>query len=295
MQNAIFAYPDRTLSAIPANGGSISGGLWRAELPLSNLQNKLRSKVARSTNDDNSSTIIIVDLGAVKPVRMLAMINHNASQAATATLSFSAISSGGFELGHPSGLEFWPSYYPPSVPYEWSEDEFWSGKLYYSDAVDYKPSPDFWYVLPQVISARYIKVEIFDNTNPAGYFELGRLFIANGFQPQLNIDWDSGMSWKQDVDKTTSLGGVDWFNIKSQHREISGTLSQLSVAEGMVHVFDRQRRLGLEGELYFIFDPDDTLLLYKQRSMLCRHGSEDPLRFPSFNRAAGSFHLVEVI
>jgi len=288
MQNCLFAYPDRTLTA------TLSGGSWLSALPLSNLQNRLRSKVARSTTAANASTIIMLDLGSVKPVRMVALINHNASKTATCTLSFSAVSSSGYELGHPSGLQFWPNYYPPNAPLEWSETEFWTGSLYEADAAKYKPMPDLWYVLPQVVAARYIKIEIFDSANPAGYFELGRAFVANGYQPKINLDYNVSMVWKQDVDKSSTLGCVDWFNIKSHGREIAGTLGSMSVEEGMVHFFDRQRRLGQEGELYFIFDPDDVLLLYKQRSMLCRHAEEDALRYPSFDTAAGSFRLVEV-
>jgi hypothetical protein len=177
---------------------------------------------------------------------------------------------------------------------EWSEDEFWNGLLYDADAANYRPMPDLWYVLPQVVSARWIKIEIFDSANPAGYFELGRAFVANGYQPEINIDYGASIVWKQDVEKTTTLGGIDWFNIKSHGREIAGSLSSMSVEEGMVHVFDRQRRLGQEGELYFIMNPDDVLLLYKQRAMLCRHAEEDPLTFPLFNNTSGSFRLVEV-
>jgi hypothetical protein len=102
------------------------------------------------------------------------------------------------------------------------------------------------------------------------------------------------MSWQQDVDKVTSLGGVEWYNIKSQGREFSGTLGSMSIAEGLVMIFDTQRRLGQEGELYFIFDPDDTVELYKQRAMLCRFANADPLQYPYFDRTTGSFLLKEI-
>jgi hypothetical protein len=294
MANCLFSYPDRTLSATPAHGGSISGGSWLSALSLSNLQNRLRSKVARSTNAANASTVINIDLGAAKPVRLIAILNHNASMNATVRVSLSALSAAGSELGQYTGLQFWPGYYPPSTPLEWEESEYWGGMLNDADAADYNPSPDFWHVLSQSVNARYIKVEIFDSANPAGYFQLGRLWVGPGLQPEVNLDYGYGMVWKQDVLKAKSLGGVDWFTVLSAGREISGTLANLSYDEGMVMVFDRQRRLGLEGELFFVMDPDDTVLLFKQRAMLCRHADENPLLHPFFNRSSGSFQLVEV-
>jgi hypothetical protein len=94
--------------------------------------------------------------------------------------------------------------------------------------------------------------------------------------------------------KALSLGGVEWYNIKSQGREISGTLGSMSIDEGMAMVFESQRRLGQEGELYFIFDPSDTVGIYKQRAMLCRHVNADPLQYPYFDRTSGSFLLCEI-
>lgn len=288
MANCLFSYPDRTLTA------TLSGGSWSTGLPLSNLKDKLRSKIARSTNAANSSTIINIDLGSLKPVRMLALLNHNASVSATVKISLSAVSASDYELGQYPNLQFWAGYYPDEVPLEWEEDEYWGGTLNPQDVAEYGQSPDLWHVLPQSVNARYIKIEIFDSTNAAGYFQLGRVWVGNGIQPSINMDYDANIVWKQDVLKSKSLGGVDWFQILSSGREFSGTLSNLSTAEGMVMFFERQRRLGQEGELYFIFDPDDVLLLYRQRAMLCRHADENPLRFPFFDHTSGSFQLVEV-
>jgi hypothetical protein len=130
--------------------------------------------------------------------------------------------------------------------------------------------------------------------NPAGFFQLGRCFVAPGWQPTINLDYGCSMFWQQDVDTVKSLGGVDFFNIKSKGREISGALSDMSIADGMVLIFDAQRRLGLEGELYFIFDPDDIVGLYKQRAMLCRHAEISALDYPYHNATSSTFRLTEV-
>lgn len=290
MANCMFAYPDRTLASTVTTPGTS----WNAALPLTNLKNRLKSKVARSTGVTTAHTTFDITLPALQSIRMLAILNHNASTAATVTLKFSALALGGSELGAAANLPFWAPFYPMETPLEWMDENYWDGTLCDADAADYKPSPDFWYVLPQVVSAKYVRVEITDTTNPAGYFQLGRCFVANGFQPAINLEYGATVAWVQDVLQDKSLGGVDWITALSSGREITGSLGNLSIAEGMVHVFDRQRRLGVEGELYFIFDPDDTLLLYKQRAMLCRYDNADPLQFPFFDVTTAAFTLKEV-
>lgn len=291
MANCLFSYPDRTLSATVETAGNT----WLTSLPLTNVKNRLKTKVARSAGVTTSDTKFDITLADTYAVRIVAILCHNASKTATVKLSFSNVSKGGSELGSYSGLEFWPSYYPSETPLEWEETDFWGGTISDADASDYKPSPDFWYVLPQVIMCKYIRVEITDTSNTAGYFQLGRCFVGNGFQPNVNMAYDASIVWKQDVYKEKAIGGTEWFEIKSQAREIQGKLSDMSIGEGMVQVFERQRKLGQEGELFFIFDPDDTVLLYKLRSMLCRFSEESPLSFPYFDTSSGDFKLVEVI
>lgn len=60
----------------------LSGGSWLTALPLSNLQNRELAKVARSSNDDLTSTIIKADLGVARAVRVVAGVKHNLSSAA---------------------------------------------------------------------------------------------------------------------------------------------------------------------------------------------------------------------
>lgn len=285
MANCLFAYPDRTLTATI----STTGTAWDASFPLNNLKNRLKSKVARSTGVTTAHTKFDVTLATTSPVRMIALINHNASyglaNAATVTLSFSNTALGNYELGHIVAAPIFATAFYPTLPAGWDTS---------ITAADYQASPDFWYVLPASINCKYIRVEISDPDNTAGYFQLGRCFIASAWQPSVNIDYGNAVAWRQVVNKDTSLGGVDWFNVLSRGREIACEFTA-PIAEGMFLAFDAQRRLGLEGELYFIFDPDDTCQLYKQRAMLCRHADINPLENPYFGHASNAFKLVEVI
>lgn len=76
MSNIILSYPNRATAA------TITGGSWLAGLPVTNLANREMWKVARSTDDALASTQFTADLGALKPVRCVALANHNLSSSA---------------------------------------------------------------------------------------------------------------------------------------------------------------------------------------------------------------------
>lgn len=278
IMNSLFAFQDKTLNSTL----STTGTAWSTTLPLNNLKNKLRSKVARSAGVTTAHTKFDIDLGSAIPIRILSILNHNFSANATVKLSFGT-TLGGTEKGTVSGLPVWNPFYPDNT------------NISAEDLASYIPSVDFWYALSSVQDVRYVRVEITDTGNTAGYVELGRCFVSNAFEPNINVSYGFSIAWLQDYESEKSLGGTEWFNIKSQGREFSGELSELSESEGLVHVFDRQRKLGSEGELYFIFDSSDTFILKKQRAMLCRFANQDALQYPYFQSAKTSFNLKEVL
>lgn len=288
MGNPLFAFPDRTL------GATLSGGSWLAGLPLANLKDPLLSKVARSTDDALASTKFDFDLGADRVIRVLAICRHNASAVATARWTFYS-DAGRTQLAHDTGwLPFYLNFWPVGAQ-EWEEPESWSGTLSAEDLAAYNPKPDLWHVLAQPIFKRYGRLEVSDTANPDGYFELGRSFIAPALQAVQGVMIDPSAGWQSQTQVEKSLGGVEYFGTRRAARVIAGTCDYLTTAEGMVMGFDRQRRLDIHGELYFVWDPDDTLLLYRQRSMLGRFVELDPLAFPYFNGTRNPFSLKEII
>jgi len=288
MGNPLFAFPDRTLAA------TLSGGSWQAGLPLANLQNPLLSKVARSADAALASTLWDVDLGAVRAIRLLSIIRHNASANATARWTF--FSDAGHTLPvHDTGwLPFWPAYWPV-LAQEWEADEFWTGDLTAEDIASYDPRPDLWHCLAQPIHARYARVEVSDAANPDGYFELGRALIAPAVQAVQGVLVDPRAGWRSQTTVEQALGGVEYFNRRRAVRIVEGLFEHMSTGEGMAIFYDRQRRLDIAGEMYFVWDPDDTLLLYRQRSMLCRAEQLDPLENPYYDGARSPVRFKEII
>lgn len=284
-----MAYPDRIL------GATLSGGSWSSSLPLNNLKDPIVTKKARSTNALAASTQFDADLGSLQPLRFMAIIKHNASAVATVRFRFyTGANHTGLVLDTGvSGLPFYPSFFPHGI-LEWEDDSFWNGELTKDDiAAGYKP--DFWYDLGQTISARYVWVTITDTGNADMYFELGRCFIAPAWQPQVNLSYGVQVGYETDTQIQRALGGTAFFDVREGRRVIAGNFEGLSEAEGMIMGFYTHRRLGIHGELYFVYNPSDTLLLYKQRGFLCRHKSINPIEFPYLDNTRLAFAFEEIV
>jgi hypothetical protein len=76
MANAIFGtpiYSDANETYTPA----LSGGSWSSDLPLTNLQDRRLSKVARSASAALANTKFEVDLGVARSVGLFAIPKHN--------------------------------------------------------------------------------------------------------------------------------------------------------------------------------------------------------------------------
>ena len=64
-----------------ADGGTLFGGSWSGKLPLTNLQDRQITKVARTMDTALASTQLDADLGAGKLVSLVALLRHNLEQA----------------------------------------------------------------------------------------------------------------------------------------------------------------------------------------------------------------------
>lgn len=268
MGHCLFAYPDRLLSA------TLTGGSWESALPLSHLGDRRTSKVARSTDATAGATTFNADLGAVCNLRLFALLGSNLSAAATARLRIYT-DSGHTQLVHDTG----------ALPMPWA-------------AIDAETltgwRPDFWHVLPATYSGRYVRVDFSDAANPAGYVELGRCCLMPAWQPQVNMLW--GAAFLYDHSGTTiekSLGGVRYAARRRPLRSLSVDLAHLGSDEAHQAVAEMQRVLGRDGELFFVYDPDDADFWRRQKSFLAIMEEIDPLEYPYIDNYATAFRLLE--
>ncbi|HYE46212.1 MAG TPA: hypothetical protein VEA44_10620 [Caulobacter sp.] len=286
MSNMILAYGNL------AEAATLTGGSWVDTLPLTNLQNRQLDDVARSVSLDPAATQFTAAFSTPRLVRVLALVKHNAGVLGrrrfvlSSTADFSTIV-------HDSGWEdIWPTVYPfGSLP--WGSPSFWTGKYSAEQIAAFGGAP-MVYILPQSMNAQYLRVEIDDQTNPAGYFQAGRLFVADGWQPIRNFRWGSSLSWENRTEVQEALSGAEYFNARQARRIARFDLPSMSESEGMAQAFDLQQSVGVSKEVLFIFDPEDTVHAIRRR-FLGRLRTLNPIENPGVDRWRSPFEISELL
>lgn len=205
---------------------SLSGGSWLAGMPVSKVQGRLLADVARSSNVAAASTVIKVDLDRVRPVQLFALLGH--SLTTRALIRVTGWDDQARTMPHSNTDTGWLDAFPPyAVPSQLqAEDPNWlTGRP--SDA-DLDKLPRVWFtLLPVPRAAQYWTIEIDDSSNPAGYVDVGRLFVSPVLQPSVNFLYGSTFGWGSETTYTRSKGGVKFFDYQYPYRVAGLQLSYL--------------------------------------------------------------------
>ena len=285
MANCMIGYPNRIDSA------ALSGGSWAASLPRANLQSRILGKVARSADATTASTKFDADLGVTKNIRAVAIVNHNCSIDAKWRVR-GASDSGFTSVLFDSGwTDVWPAVYP-SANLEWEEPNWWSGKY-----TDEQKTGYTWMakILASAnIVARYWRIEIEDPANAAGYIQIGRAFIGSVWQPSYNMSYGHRMGWETKTAVQEAISGAEYFQHRSPYRIKNLALDNLSTDEGLANAFEIQRRAGIDAEVLWIEDPDDTVHALR-RSYLGRLRELSPIVAPHYNASTVAVQIKELL
>lgn len=253
---------------------TLSGGTWVSTLPLINLKSRILGKVARTTAATTAATKFDADLATAQTIRIISAINHNLTITATARIRGSSVS------------DFSTTVY----------DSGWVAAWSYAYTAEQRESvtATFVHILSADTSARYWRVEFDDTANPAGYIEAGRVFIGPSWSPAINISFGAELSWNTATDVQQSLSGVEYFYKRTPYRTQNVKMDFLTIDEGMANAFEIQRLAGLDAEVFWIYDPDDTVHALRRR-FLGRLQSLSPVVHPYFDFTSTSFSIKEII
>lgn len=289
MANSIFAFPNRVDATFYTV--SFSGGTWQAALPLTNLRDPLLQNVARSNGISTAVTKFTVDLGAQRDVLVLAIPKGSWSQLAQCKITGATDSGFTNIVSMTDWFDIWGTVYEwESIPFE--HPSWWTGKVPPEDAENY-PQPMI-VVLDTPVNARYWKFEFDDTTNADGYLDLARLIIAPGWQPTVNFSYGAQINWRTTTQVQESLGGVRYYDPRPQFRTLKVQLDTQDLDELLQNYFEAERQLGIDLQLMFVYDPDDTNNLAR-RSFLATFERLNPVTETFYNHASSPVELVEVI
>ena len=249
MGNAIIAYQNRIDESTFASYGS-----WEASLPLTNIKNRTLSKVARSTSDANADTKFRFSLTKDRIISTVAIINHNLST--NATWRYRVYSDSGYTtLTYDSGiLEVWPTM--PVGYFEWEDDGFWNMRTPEEDR-DYL-SPTTIHVPTALVVNQYYQIEFFDDANPDGYVQLGRVFVGKKYQPTVNMSLGASVGNESRTLIDEAISGAEYFDRRNSYRVARFDLSLLDSSDSILNA-DLMKISDTDSEVVFVYDPDDAI------------------------------------
>lgn len=276
MGNLALCWPNRI------NGDTVfADGSWETALPASNVATRAIQQVARSTGVLTTDTLMNLDFGAATTFRAISLVNHNLSPDAQWKVSLGT-TSGGTDVYAGSLADVILATY---------ETSFTALGVENGDTL--RTPFQAMLVLDQAYSARYLKLEIDDTTNPDGYVQIGRMFAGGAYVPTINASYGlkDGI---QDLSETFRTdGGTFWFNPKRRLRYVSMVLEHLGLTGEAVTLHEMMRTMGRIDEVLYVPDIDD--MAYSQRfGFLGVMRELSTLEYPFYNKRSLAVALEEI-
>ena len=152
--------------------------------------------------------------------------------------------------------DVWPAVYSPE-DLEWESPNWWSGKYLEEEITGYTTNKVI--LLSKNNFTRYWRIEIDDTSNPAGYVQIGRVFIGSLWEPATDAEVGVQTGWETTTTTQRALGGSRYFQRRNPFRVVTFSLKVLTLNEGFSGAFEIDRRNGLDGEVLYIADQEDTV------------------------------------
>lgn len=286
MANITLGFPNRIGEA------TVSGGNYFETMPLPNIQTRAFAQAARTVDRELASTQFVLDFGRRRSLRILALVAHNLSLSARYVWEASNVADFS-TLAFSQAFDAWPRLAGGTWDIHalnWLSNNFWLGGYTQEDIEGQTPVSS--QVLPQNVMAQYWRCRVFDRTNKDGFIQIGRVFTSEVFlQPRINMKWGATLGYEDSTTVSTALNGAEFFDVREPIRILRFTLGYLSKEEGYAKALELTRRAGISGEVFVIFDPDDTTFA-GQRNFIGRLRQLSPLE--SIQMFAGGSSLTSM-
>lgn len=194
--------------------------------------------------------------------------------------------------GYDSGtLPVWSEVYA-SNELEWEDDSFWSGTYTPEEISGYTPT--VVHILPEIVLAKTWRIDILDSGNPAGYVQIGRVFIGPAWAPINDAEVGLTIGWESATTTQSALSGTRYYQRRTPYRVTSFTLNVMSVDEAMQKAFELDRMAGIDQEVFWVQQQNDTVHALRRR-FLSTIRQMTPVEFPFAHLGKKSYVLEEVV
>lgn len=275
------------------NEATVSGGGWEQALPLAQVLDPTPSEIARSTDLTPGNTQMRLTIKRYRPIGVVALYAHNLSASATWRVTVFFDGAGTEQAWQSGWVRVWPAVYATSE-LEWEYDNFWGGEMSDDDRESFTPRARLF--LPSVKVARTVHIEVNDPGNPAGYVSIGRVFIADAWQPEYNMSF--GGQWGYDdgttVEEADDPNRTEYFDIKTPKRTVTFSLDHLNKEEGFRRMLAMQRKLGTHSEVLFAESSGDSPESFAT-TIIGRLSQLNPLNHPHVASYTNAVAIKEII
>lgn len=162
----------------------------------------------------------------------------------------------------------WPSGVVPQLSLDWEADNFWLGTLTTAQRASFQSPYIVKSSSPPI--ARYWRVEISDTLNPNGYVQIGRLFMARGWQPTINYSYGASLGYVDTTPVDVSLSGAEYFDIRPKYRSWNLGFNYIGQTDAYQYILDMQRVAGVSGEVLVMPDGGEDASLQPTISFVGR-------------------------
>lgn len=268
---------------------SISGGSWLAALPLSNLLVRTPTVIARSTSLSTAHTQFDISLPTTRVLKSFALVNHNLSVSATWRITLGS-TLGASDVYDSGALPAWSLNFDNDL-LEWESSSWWEGSL--DD--DYVGHPfSAIHLAATSPAAKYCRIVITDASNPAGYVQLGRVFLGGGISLTLGMMYGMSDAWESNSVVETAVGGSEYFDSRRSARVARFELEGIDQSTEFRQIYEMHRRLGTTGELLYI--PDDADVAQTQLTgFVGRMRQLNAIEYPFYSFRKAGYELKELL
>lgn len=277
MANVQLAWDNQVANGITP----MSDGYGTYTSTLTNLGKWSLSQKWVSPGLTAANTRFTIDLqdrtGNIPDVALVALCTHNLSLAATVRVR----------------LDSGPAFVSP-LHDSGTQNAFFGGV---TEARRRGLRQNYVWKLPSPVTCRYLRVDISDASNAAGYVSVGRLFVArNVWQPSSNMLASSnGLIWESNSETQKAIGGGEWFVDAEANRVARFTLNPMPRDEVMDNAFDLNRvGAGPGREVIFQWDPASANHQVRM-TMLGRLRQLSALEEPQYGYMGNAFEVKELL
>jgi hypothetical protein len=116
------------------------------------------------------------------------------------------------------------------------------------------------HVLPAEATARYLRLDIADDTNPQGFLNVPLLFAGPAWQPALQWSPEGAEGAAQEVVAPTTRGGQTWPELRWRRRRRAIALPLVARADRWPQLGEMERAAATGANLLVVPSPDGDLL-----------------------------------